>query len=123
MFQQMLQVSNGGSEMDNYSTNETKIGTWVDGKDIFRRAYHFKGSLGGTETIIDSEISTVYVDSVIKLGGTLRYTNGYTVQIGKFWKETDYNAITILPNTGLRLESPVYADIVQYDIIIEYTKA
>lgn len=54
-----------------YSTEETKIGRWIDGKPVYRRVYVTKSpSIESSYAAISSEITTL--DSVVSLAGLLK---------------------------------------------------
>lgn len=49
---------------DTYSLEEIKVGTWVDGKPIYRRVIVYTGSVGAS-TKIDSTLTYSYIDSIV----------------------------------------------------------
>ena len=61
------------SSSDDYSTEETVIGTWIDGKPIYRKYFSFS-LVNGVESISE-EIQNF--DSMVKLYGNFRSPNAY----------------------------------------------
>lgn len=70
--------------METYSTNEERIGTWIDGKPIYRKVVA-QGKSGSTISI---DVSSLNIETFIKGGGihtfntsgryTFPYANGGT---------------------------------------------
>lgn len=50
---------------DKYSTEETVVGEWIDGKPIYRRVIVYTGSVG-VKTKIDSTLTYSYIDSIVR---------------------------------------------------------
>ena len=40
-----------------YSTSEIKVGTWIDGKPIYRKVFSFTTPTGNTDYVINTGIS------------------------------------------------------------------
>lgn len=67
---QMIPTGGGSSGGEVYSTEETRIGTWVDGKPLYRKAYVLNVLCpGGRETII-LEQDLPAIDSLVKAYGS-----------------------------------------------------
>lgn len=50
-----------------YSTEETAIGTWIDGKTIYRKCYQYDNEIGiNNDVNIDTSITSQVVDRLIK---------------------------------------------------------
>lgn len=47
-------VPAGWEKIDDYSTNETKIGTWIDGKPLYRKVLNFNETVNVNETFTKS---------------------------------------------------------------------
>lgn len=113
--------STGGSSLDVYSTEETRIGTWIDGKPIYRMV--FQKTLGNSN---DSPIAVLDndVESIINLRGFIDssvldsiYTIPVTTSVGNtqlYYKKTNK---TVYVNTGSSSFKSQPAT-----IILEYTK-
>ena len=86
----------GGSE-DNYSTTETKIGTWIDGKPIYRKVITgyrtLETSTDGTQVINPIDVSGLNVDSVVNLTGTMISSVGLSMVMPVFRPGSSYGAL------------------------------
>lgn len=69
-----INADGGGSAGDVYSLEETRIGTWIDGKPLYRKL--FFGTLSSSETTnIGDPIENL--EELVYLFGMLRGANGY----------------------------------------------
>jgi len=48
---------------ETYSTEETVIGTWIDGKPIYRKVYNITGSN------LTQDVTDLHIDTLVKLDG------------------------------------------------------
>lgn len=127
--------SGGGSSTDTYSTDEIAIGTWIDGKTIYRKVY--TGNMVAVTTgnnslteIIPHEVANI--GQIIKIGiivnvNALVYTgngimiNGCTnttladVEKSTIWMIADLTSIYFVHGLNWGANRP-------YKIIFEYTK-
>lgn len=108
------------SDIENYSTNEVAVGTWTDGKILYRKTIiSTEAIIAGTETLIGS--LSCSVDTITKIDKVIRnssapywfadsYINNFYIKI-----TTDGNIYVVSPveNWG----SP------KIIVTIEYTKA
>ena len=109
-----------GSENQIYSYDETPIGTWIDGKPIYRKSFNYTATTG---EVIVADLSSLNIDTVCHMYGNFKDGNvliesipfylhsAYTVT--PFYKLTDKSLrltvnISNLSGTGV--------------VIIEYTK-
>ena len=108
-------------EKDRYSTDETVCGTWIDGRNIYRRAYS-KTDL--TSITIDNASD---IDDIIKLKAI---STGTWSDATKYTYESGYNASPVIidisydntaGNIVLTANERTYA-ISKVNIIFEYTK-
>ena len=111
-------IPTGWEEIDDagdvYSTTETRIGTWIDGKPIYRRI--FTGTKTGSRPVISNQV--LNVDTVIKQYGQLTNNN---------WK---YVLTTSSNGVGYKIEDStfyIYSEdstntTWSYVTIYEYTK-
>lgn len=65
----------GGSSLDIYSTEEIRIGTWIDGKPIYRRAFSFTSGANNTSSVVSEESN---FDTIVKYYGYIKGTSGVT---------------------------------------------
>ena len=74
--------SSGGSSEEIYSTEETRIGTWIDGKPLYRKAFIYDA----TGYTANKDI-TIYTDSTIDsftFYYGLEITSGYTLMCNAY---------------------------------------
>ena len=62
--------SGGGPSLDVYSTEETRIGTWIDGKPLYRKCYNLNFNVSKTGVLTIMSISDINVDTLAWCGGT-----------------------------------------------------
>lgn len=76
--------------MDIYSTQETKIGTWIDGKPLYRTTfkYTFSGPIDQW-TSLNKVISDI--DTVVRIYGFEKYTTGEIISIPERGVSLGYN--------------------------------
>lgn len=101
-----------------YSTEETRIGTWIDGKPIYRMA--FTGTtINGENKLLDNVDSLIDIKGFIALNDT--YGNG---KMFPCWSmsATDQINILISTNNSLILRAGSYEANKSFQVAIEYTK-
>lgn len=104
--------------MHNYSVVEHRIGTWIDGKPIYRKVFNFK------ITSLPHRIDFSDVDTPVKMYGTIAYNVGWHNIGGN--TDTDYYSLLQYDTQDKRLSlfgSKKYEGN-NYDtyIVFEYTK-
>ena len=103
---------------DEYSTTEQKIGTWIDGKPLYRIVYSGKlTSTTNTFEIANSEIINVY--------GIVRSTYSNWWKFPNVHTEDGYHIYYYLNNSRNRFTlscGSYYNNTCPYFIIVEYTK-
>lgn len=108
-----------GEAEDVYSTEETRIGTWIDGKPLYRKVFLTsipdKSGLSNLATLEN-------ISDVVELIGIITTKTGYTIQISYCQGDqyaslmlTDKNFLTINCNIVSLLGQPL-------TVIFEYTK-
>lgn len=113
---------------DIYSTEETRIGTWIDGKPLYRKVYignvtFVKGS--ETQTIMEpnfrSNKHAVYTYGNIHMPYSSSNMYDYMIPIAA--TEVNYAIIVIIPNGDLMLvtgwDSPGRGT---FEVVVMYTK-
>ena len=105
-----------------YTTDETVIGTWVDGKPLYRKVLYARGVNIANETtkVLDTTLNTSYISGIIRMNGGFFGTNGafYTMPYNG---GTNFSRLYI-NETGLCIQSKFGGTIGAYNFIIEYTK-
>ena len=106
-----------GSENQIYSTDETVIGTWINGKPLYRKI--IKTSVKqGVQKIYD--VSNMNLDDIIRMNGSISQSEGSIVHIPYGTSSNDF-AVVYYPKSSNQIEiNTSTAGIV--NIILEYTK-
>ena len=119
-------LGNLGKEV--YSTDETVIGTWVDGKTIYRKCIVNNGSFSEPGTVLPVDLSNV--DRIIEFHGTgifsslyefnINFSNGYSsgaaFRFGVF-KDLQSNTLTLIFETASAPHS-----LTKTFVFMDYTK-
>lgn len=102
-----------------YSTEETRIGTWIDGKPIYRKVFGFSQVNNGVVNIVFnlSDIGSS-LGNVINLFGAGELQSLETSSGSSF----SYNAVFIEPTSGNVCFKTNYTISGTVYIVIEYTK-
>ena len=77
-------VNNNGN---NYSTDEQVIGTWIDGKPIYRKVFIIENT---TTSETDIDVSSLNIENVIDISG-IAYNDSIQLPIN-FYNESGYNS-------------------------------
>lgn len=107
-----------------YSTEETRTGTWIDGKPLYRKAFIYDA----TGYTANKDI-TIYTDSTIDsftFYYGLEITSGYTLMCNAYtgpdYVAQDLNAIWCRPDGRVCFRGGTGAVGSMLNVIIEYTK-
>lgn len=106
--------------LETYSTDETRVGTWIDGKPIYRKV--LTGTLptgSGENTFNFSGIS------IINFYGKIKATSGASFLINTYYTPLPAYSISgwLDSNGNLKIECGTnYRTTSEYNITIEYTK-
>lgn len=114
------QINAGGIGDNNYSTEERIVGTWIDGKPIYKRT--FTGTVSGTQTGL-SGITASSVSKLLRVEGYVQKNNWGGYAIGSYISGQAYGGVFINYGTGvLDLYSPSTVVGGTYDVTLYYTK-
>lgn len=106
-----------------YSTTETDTGKkWINGKPIYRKAgiYNNGGTIGTGQILLDSTLTTSYVDTVIATGGSaIGY--GRILNISGYSADDQYRLCLAISNNGL-IKMASNTTYTKFKWWIEYTK-
>ena len=110
-----------GSENQIYSYNETPIGTWVDGKPIYRKAFNYTATTG--ESVFVADLSSLNIDTVCHMYGNFKDGNALIESI-PFYLHSAYTVAPFykLTDKSLRLTVNIGNLSCPGIVIIEYTK-
>lgn len=115
----------------NYKLEETKVGTWINGKPIYRRIFVGENNFGTNNTVTLADCNDWNVDEWIKIEGHAGVigTTGmsacrdllyYTMLTSATQTKIGYFGVNV--NTGILQIGNYNAHNLYYRIFIEYTK-
>lgn len=106
-------------KQDIYSTTEQVVGTWIDGKPIYRKAGYLS-SVGSGEIVLDSGLTSDYALSIIKVGGSCKDTSNTIMPVSGYVNGTSRVVIAVT-STGLKLFDN-HPSVSNLTWLVEYTK-
>jgi hypothetical protein len=120
-----LMSSSDKTKLDNgevYSTAEIKIGTWVDGKPLYRKVFILNNITASTSNSDFVDLSGMNIGDVVHLYGIYDATN-----VGKFpipLTDSDQNYCVLFVNYSNKIRGRFVngAPSINARIILEYTK-
>lgn len=93
---ELIAGSGGGSSEEVYSTNEVRIGTWIDGKPLYRKVYKFTTpSTEGKHDLGKCDEAT----EVVKVDGIVEEKDSY-IPIPRYWDSDTYFSYIVCKNSG-----------------------
>lgn len=112
-------------KLSTYSTNETKIGTWIDGKPLYKKTFSFNElQSDGNEHFYDLGIANI--KSVTNLYGTYQFSQEDIYVPINFYnfltKEGTYMFVSNISSTGCRITYNSNLSSTLIYITVEYTK-
>ena len=114
VFEEFIDVEKTKNNI-NYSTEEQVIGTWIDGKPIYRKV--FTGT-SNTQTNATIHNYTENVDTVVHAYGQLENSSGMKLAL-----LADVQSIVWANNEFTIYVNNVTEDMFKYKLICEYTKS
>lgn len=111
---QELNLSGGGTNKEVYSTEETVIGTWIDGKPIYRKVYTF-GQVTGNVLL-----GTQDIDAFVRYCGYIANNDWKTLV--PYGQGVDGVALKKSTNEIYLILSGTYSSVNSGIVSIEYTK-
>ena len=106
-----------------YSTNETAIGTWIDGKTIYRKCIVNNGSGSGTAITLSVDLSNV--DRIIEFHGTGIFDSLYELNINYSYSSFNFCVYRSLSDNTLYLvfdTSATPKSLTKAFVFMDYTK-
>lgn len=118
---------------NNYSTTEQVVGTWIDGKPIYRKSYSFEIN----DNYISKVLETVAIDNIIKVYGSHGGGNSLMrpVPYNDRTSQEDYSGANTSSSVGyaevfyqatdttLRFTAKASSTMAKAVVVVEYTKA
>lgn len=104
-------------ERSNYSTEEQVVGTWIDGKPIYKKVY----SINVSGTSYNRDISSLNIDNLIKINGI---SQGNPRTMNYYSSSTDNLRVFITGDNKLYISSGETYPTKPFTtiVILEYTK-
>lgn len=112
---------NSGTGKDIYTTDEQEIGTWVDGKPIYRCMWYSDNCNHSSEFKISSAITRQNVDTLIKGMGAIDDGTNYQPLNRSGYYNGEVAVYPTLRNDGLYMFI-AQSNVKRYVLILEYTK-
>lgn len=117
---EVVEVGGGGGSEDVYSTEETRIGTWIDGKPVYRKTW-----VGTSPNISETKAFDLgfSIDTLVNSSGSALRTDGKIMPL-HFANGVSYFAIIIKRDTNELYTSYGHNAFINtsYWITLEYTK-
>lgn len=123
-----LPSSGGGSSSDIYSTEETVIGTWIDGQPLYQRTFEITTTTTDTRKYLSDELGLTNLKNVwIDESASFIDYNGITKagiqSVNTFLSTGDYKTCYIDANGRLALKTGSGANMTLYwTVTLRYTK-
>ena len=105
--------------LENYSTDEIKIGTWIDGKPLYRKIYTISNPQNSNTNYVN--LASLNIATVVNLKGFYSTSFG-TFSIPFYDSENNYSVMFVNDNNQLRGRIVTSSNITDTKVIIEYTK-
>lgn len=117
------EVHSNLSNLALYSTSETLIGKWINGKSIYRKVIDFGALPNNTQKNLNHNISNV--DMFTNVYG-IAYTSGYvyTYPLPLMYKGSDsnYNVELMVSKQSISMSSNTDRSALSAYVVLEYTK-
>ena len=113
-------VSEAEKNFNKYSTTEEVVGTWIDGKPLYRKCFNYTATTGA---VIVADLSSLNIDTVCHMYGNFKDGNALIESI-PFYLHSAYTVVPFykLADKSLRLTVNIANLTGTGVVIIEYTK-
>lgn len=120
-------INNKPAGMENYSTNEQVVGTWIDNKPLYQKVYTINSPTASTQ-YTDVNVTSLNIDTLVKMEGLINAGGNYRqlpmfdrVSNNFYWTDLWYtidndNKLLSVRNTNTSMENK------PCNVIIQYTK-
>lgn len=105
--------------INKYSTTEVRIGTWTNGKPLYRKVYSITNPSSSNTNYAD--LSSLNIETTVHLYGYYKKTTG-TFGIPFYDSDSNYSVIFINDSNQLRGRFGNVSEITDVKVVIEYTK-
>lgn len=106
-----------------YSTKETVIGTWIDGKPIYRKVVNFGRLPNNTYKYVAHNISNIdVITNIYGISHEYNLSAYYPLPLQYRGIDSDYNSEISVDKTNIRMSTSKDRSLYEAIITIEYTK-
>ena len=113
---ELTQVAGNGVGGEEYSTNETVIGTWVDGKKLYRKVLEFP------RVSAEIDVSYLNIDTLKSISGFGDDANQPQNRVDICYNENAWHYSMYYNKSTKKLKASATSTIINGVIILEYTK-
>ena len=110
-------VTSDKVDFTTYSSSEQVIGTWTNGKPVYRRVY-----TGTTGTSGATVVSSSSIGIVVNVGGNLVSAAGYKIPFNFYNSSSSYASIAVDNANQIDIYHSSNFNSSSYTAIVEYTK-
>lgn len=104
-----------------YSTEEQKIGTWIDGKPLYRKAFDIKTISASNTDLVN--VSNLNIETLIKLNGVIITDGGGKFPVPLYDSSSNYSVLFINEYNYIRGRAMVgNGTFSKLIVTVEYTK-
>ena len=104
-----------------YSTEEVKIGTWIDGKPIYRKVFDIKTISASNTDLVN--VSNLNIETLIKLNGVIITDGGGKFPVPLYDSSSNYSVLFINEYNYIRGRATVgNGTFSKLIVTVEYTK-
>ena len=114
-------ITVGGFNPFGYSTNETKIGVWIDGKPIYRKVYTVTRSSSTGPNWVDFDDIPTNIDKMIKMYGILIESSGNMKPSPHYENSNAFEQYIVRMDSQKLCYMSSYSNATSY-VVLEYTK-
>lgn len=104
---------------ENYSTNEQKIGKWIDGKPLYRKVLNITNPAGSNTDYKD--VADLNISTLVNLYGYYKNASG-KFDIPFYDSDSNYCVMFISQYNQLRGRFGLPSEVLEAKVILEYTK-
>lgn len=102
------------NELETYYTDETRVGTWIDGKPIYRKVYQI--SISQANVDVNTNLNISNLDKVLNFSGSIS-SNGLYVPLNYSYSNT--NVRCYITASLIQITSAFTGTA---NVVVEYTK-
>ena len=75
------------NNVEKYSTNETKIGTWIDGRNLYRKVITIT-SINTNANVTEVSISLANLNEIVNIGGSVKTSSGQYKPVTTYYMDS-----------------------------------